>query len=141
MKTFRKTQQAEALKEETNKSLKEIQEKTTKQLKELNKIIQELTMEKETIKKVQRKEMLEMDNLGKRSGATTARITNRIEERISGIEDTIENIDISVKENTKCKNLLTQDIQEIRDTRKRSNLRTLGIEEGEESQLIGPKTS
>jgi hypothetical protein len=31
-----------------------------------------------------------------------------IEERISGAEDTIENIDRTVKENAKCKNLLTQ---------------------------------
>jgi uncharacterized coiled-coil protein SlyX len=45
-----------------------------------------------------------MDNLEKRSGATDVSISNRIqeiEERISGIEDTIEDIDISVKENTK----------------------------------------
>jgi regulator of replication initiation timing len=47
-----------------------------------------------------------MDNLEKRSRATDARITNRIqeiEERISDIKDTIENTDTSVKENTKCK--------------------------------------
>jgi uncharacterized coiled-coil protein SlyX len=44
-------------------------------------------------------------------------ITNRIqeiEERNSGAEDTIENIDITVKENAKCKKLLTQNIQESR---------------------------
>jgi len=48
------------------------------------------------------KTSLEMDSLGKRSGATDASTINRIqeiEERISGIEDTIENIDILVKEN------------------------------------------
>jgi hypothetical protein len=28
---------------------------------------------------------------------------NRIEERISGAEDTIENIETTIKENTKCK--------------------------------------
>ena len=47
---------------------------------------------------------LEIENLGKRSGVTDARITNRkkeIEERISGAEDIIENIDTTVKENTK----------------------------------------
>jgi hypothetical protein len=46
---------------------------------------------------------LESDGLGKRPGATDASITNRIqkiEERISGIEDTMEDIDTSVKENT-----------------------------------------
>jgi uncharacterized coiled-coil protein SlyX len=44
-----------------------------------------------------------------------ASITNRIqerEERISGAEITIENINTTVKENTKCKKLLTQNIQE-----------------------------
>jgi hypothetical protein len=30
-----------------------------------------------------------------------------MEERISGAEDSIENIDTTVKENAKCKNLLT----------------------------------
>ena len=74
-----------------------------------------------------------MDNLGKRSGATDATsITNRIqdiEERISCAEDTIENIDTSAKENTECKKLLTQNIQEIQDTIKRPNLRIIGIEE------------
>ena len=71
---------------------------------------------------------LEMDNLGKRSEATDASITNRIqeiEERITGVEDTIEDIDTSVKENTKCNKLLSQNIQEIQDTMKRSNLRII----------------
>ena len=39
-----------------------------------------------------------------------------MEERISGAEDSIENIDTTVKENTKCKRILTQNIQEIQDT-------------------------
>ena len=41
-----------------------------------------------------------MENLGKRSGAIDPNISNRIqeiEENISGAEDTIENIDITVK--------------------------------------------
>ena len=37
----------------------------------------------------------------------------KIEERFSGAEDTIENIDTTVKENAKCKKLLTQNVQEI----------------------------
>ena len=48
-----------------------------------------------------------MENIGKRTGTTDASITNRIqetEERISGVEDTIEDNDISVKENIKSKN-------------------------------------
>ena len=42
-----------------------------------------------------------------------ASINNRIqeiEERISDAEDTIESIDTTVKENTKCKKFLTQNI-------------------------------
>ena len=67
-------------------------------------------MEVEKIKKTQKKTTLEIENLGKKSGAIDASITNRIqeiEERISGAEDTIENIDTTVKENAKCKKLLT----------------------------------
>jgi hypothetical protein len=44
---------------------------------------------------------------------------DRREERISGAEDTIENIDITVKENAKSKELLTQNMQEIQDTMRR----------------------
>ena len=46
-----------------------------------------------------------------------------IEERISGAEDT---------------GFLTQNIQEIQDTMRRPNLRIIGIEESEDSQLNGP---
>ena len=59
---------------------------------------------------------MELENLRKRSGVIDASITNRIQdidERISEAEDTIENIDIIVKETAKSKNLLTQNIQEI----------------------------
>jgi hypothetical protein len=61
----------------------------------------------------------------------------KIKERISGAEDTIENIDTTVKENANCKNLLTQN-QEIQDTMRRPNLRIIGIEEREDSELKGP---
>jgi hypothetical protein len=47
---------------------------------------------------------VKIENLEKRSGFTDASITNRIQEivkRISGTEDTIENIDTTVKENAK----------------------------------------
>ena len=47
-----------------------------------------------------------MENLGKRSGATDASITNRIEETGERISSgTIEDIDISVKENAKGKKI------------------------------------
>jgi hypothetical protein len=49
---------------------------------------------------------MELRNIGKGSGVIDASITKRIqemEERISGAEDTIENIDTTIKENTKSK--------------------------------------
>ena len=66
-------------------------------------------MEIETIKKSQKVTTLEIENLGKKSGDIDASIINRmqeIEERISGTDDTIENIDTTLKENEKFKNLL-----------------------------------
>jgi len=57
-----------------------------------------------------------------------------LEERISGAKDTIKNTDITIKDNVKCKKI-TQDIQEIQDPMKRSNLRKIGIEESKDSQL------
>ena len=98
-------------------------------------------MELETTEKPQRETTLELENLGKRSGVMDASITNRIqeiEERISGAEDTIENIDTIVKENGKSKKLLTQNIREIQDTMRRPKLRIIGIEESEDSQFKGP---
>ena len=65
-------------------------------------------MEVETIKKPQMEANLEMKNLGKRSEITDVSITNRIqeiEERISSIEDTIEET-----------NTLSKKIQNIRNS-------------------------
>ena len=92
--------QEEDLKEEAQKSLKELQENTTKQVTELNKIIQDLKKEVDTIKKTQSEATLEIENLGKKSGTIDASISNRIqemEERISGAEDSIENICTTIK--------------------------------------------
>ena len=44
-----------------------------------------------------------------------------MEERTSSIEDTIEEVDTSVKENVESKKLLTQNIQEILDIMKDQN--------------------
>jgi hypothetical protein len=107
-------------------------------VKELNKIIQDLKMEVEKIKKSQRETTLEIENLGKRSELIHARITNKIkqtEERISGAEDTIENVDITVKENAKCKKFLTQNIQKTQDTFRKPNPRIIHRKESEDSQL------
>ena len=92
-------------------------------------------------KKSQRDETGERKKKKKNLGEIDASISNRIQEieqRISGTEDTIENIDTTVKENAKCKNLLTLNIQEIQDTMRRQNLRKIGIEEREDSQVKGP---
>jgi predicted nucleic acid-binding Zn-ribbon protein len=69
-------------------------------VKELNKTIQDLKMEVETIKKSQRDTTLKIENLGKKLGDIDAIIINRIqeiEERISGAKDSIENIDTTIK--------------------------------------------
>jgi hypothetical protein len=74
-------------------------------VKELNKEIQDLKVEVETIKRTQMEANLDMKNLGKRSGITDVSITNRmIEERISSVEDMVEETGITVKENSKHKN-------------------------------------
>ena len=85
-------------------------------------------MEIETLKKIQNETIREMENLGKRAGIID--VTNRIqktEEVISGIEDAIK--DKIVQENTINNKLLTQNFQEIQDTMKRPNLRTIRLEE------------
>jgi uncharacterized coiled-coil protein SlyX len=92
-------------------------------------------MEIETIKKSQRETTLEIENLRKRSGVIDASITNRIqeiEERISGAEDTIANIETTVKENAKCKKLLAQTSRKSRA--QWINLRIIGIEKSEDFQ-------
>ena len=62
-----------------------------------------------------------------------------MDENTSSIEDTIKEIEISVKENVKSKKSLTQIIQEIWDTMKGPNIQILEREEGENSQLQGPE--
>ena len=57
----------------------------------MNKAIQDLKLEVETIKKTQMEANLEVENLEKRSGITDVSISNRIqeiEERILVVEDT-----------------------------------------------------
>ena len=77
-----------------------------------------------------------MEQLGKRPGNTYLLvIINRIkemEEGLSGLEDNIEDIDTSVKENAKCTKFLTENIQESWDTMKRPNLWVIGTEKGKD---------
>jgi hypothetical protein len=52
------------------------------------------------------KKRLEIETLGKKSGTIDASISNRIKEmgeKISGAEDSIENMGTTIKENAKCK--------------------------------------
>jgi hypothetical protein len=115
---------------------------SSKEEKELNKNHPESKkMKVETIKKSQRETILKIEKLEKKSGAIDAKITNRIqeiEERISGAEDTIENIDTIIKENVKSKTILTQNIQEIQDTMIRPSLSIICIDEKEGFQLKWP---
>jgi hypothetical protein len=63
--------------------------------------------------KAQRETTLEIEILGKKSGTIDASISNRLKEmkeRLSGAEDSIENMDTTIKENAKCKKILTQNI-------------------------------
>jgi chromosome segregation ATPase len=120
--------------------LKEKQEYTSKQVMAMNKIILDLRREVDTIKKSQSEATLEIETFRKKSGNLDVRISNRIqemEERISITEDSIENIDNTIKENAKCKKILSQNIQEIQDTMRRPNLRKIGVDENEDFQLKG----
>ena len=106
---------------------------------ELNKTIQDLKMEGETIKESQRERTLEIEILGKKPG--TENFNNRtqeMEERISGVADSIENMDTTIKENVKCKKILIQSIHEIQHTMRRPNLSIIRIDENEDFQLKGP---
>ena len=77
----------------------------------MNKTIQDLKREVDTIKKTQSEATLEIETLGKESGTIDASISNRIQEmevRISGAEDSLENIATTIKENGKCKKTPTK---------------------------------
>ena len=66
--------------------------------------------EKETIKKTQAMGIIETEILRKQSGTTNTSMNSRIqkmEERISSTEDTIEEIDSAAKENIKSNKSLT----------------------------------
>jgi hypothetical protein len=67
----------------------------------MNKTVKDMKVEIEAIKEIKTWEILEIENLGKRTGTTDASFTKKIQEmgdRISGVEDAIE-------ENTKQKKI------------------------------------
>jgi hypothetical protein len=122
--------------------LKEKQEKTSKQVMEMNKTIIDLKRGSR-----HNKENPKWGNAGDRN--PRKEISNhRCEhqqqntrdgrKRISGAEDSIENIGTTFKENATCKKILTQNIQEIHDTMRRPNLRIIGVDENEDFQFKGP---
>jgi cell division protein FtsL len=120
-----------------------LQENTTKQVMQLNKTIQDLKREVDTINKTQSEATLEIETLGKKSGNIDASISNRIqkmEERISGAEDFIENVGTSIKENGRCKKILTQNIQDIQDRMRRPNLWIIGVDENEDFFFLTQRT-
>ena len=91
--------------------------------------VQDLKLEVESIKKTQTDKILEMKYLRKQIETIEASFVNKVqemEERLLVIEDTIKEIDTSIKENVKSKILLTPNIQEIWDI-KRLALRLIRI--------------
>jgi uncharacterized coiled-coil protein SlyX len=78
----------------------ELQEYTTKQVMELKKTIHDLQRKVEKIKKTQSEATPEKEILGKKSGNIDEIISNRIQEmedRISGAEDSIQNMNTTIK--------------------------------------------
>lgn len=60
-----KIKQVENLKDETNRSLKVIQENTIKPVNEISKIVNDLKLEIETVKKRKTEGTFDMENIGK----------------------------------------------------------------------------
>ena len=91
----------EDVRKDITNSFKEIQENTSKQVKELNKTIENLKMERETIQNFTKR-----DNPGDRKPRKDIEShryrIQQLGERIYSVQDTRENIDITVKENAKC---------------------------------------
>lgn len=85
---------------EVSKSPKEVKENTNKKLAEMNKTVQDLKMEIESIRRTQTEGILKMKNLGKPQHQNT---------RAGRVKDTIEEMDTSVKGSMKLKTLPTQD--------------------------------
>jgi hypothetical protein len=78
----------------------EKQENTSKEVMKMKQTILDLKREVDTIKKTQCEAMLEIETLGKKSVTIDGSIGNRIQEmekRISGEEDSVENISTTIK--------------------------------------------
>jgi hypothetical protein len=64
-----------------------------------------------------------------------------MEERISGTEDSIQNMGTTIKENAKCKKILPENIKEIQGTMRRPNLCIIGVDENDDFHLKGQQIS
>ena len=62
----------------------------------------------------------------------------RWKRKISDPKDSIENMGTTIKENAKCKTILTQNIQENQDLIRRLNLLIIVVDEKEDFQIKGP---
>lgn len=104
----------EAFKDEINKFLKEMQENTSKYAREVNKMVQELKIEIETVNKTKIEAIPLMETLRKNRNTTDKGITSRMqemEERIFLLENTMEEIGRLIKEKAKSKKFMIQIIQ------------------------------
>ena len=102
----------------------------------MNKTTQDLKRVVDTIKKTQSEATLEIETLGKKSGTIDASIRNRIqemEERISGAEDSIENISTTNKEHEK----IQKDPNSKHPGNYEKNKQIIGVDENEDYQLKG----
>ena len=61
-----------------------------------------------------------------------------MEEKISNTKDSIEKMGTTIKENAKCKTILTQNIQEKTDLMRRLNLLIIVVDGKEDFQIKGP---
>ena len=80
-----------------------------------------------------------MENLGRKQELQTQASPQNTRDRmkISGIKDTIKDIDTSVEENAKHKKFLTKTLRKSGTQWKRWNLRIIEIEDSEDSQFKG----
>jgi hypothetical protein len=89
----------EVLKEEINKSLKEIYENTNKEWKKMSKTVQDLMTQNESINRTQTEGNMEV-----KKNIYMYIYIYILEERISHIEDMVKEMDTSTNENFKSKN-------------------------------------
>jgi hypothetical protein len=102
----------EDFKKDISNFLKEIQENTTRQGKELNETIQDLKIEIEILKKTQRNTALEIENLGRRTSHE-----QNTRDHFSSRRYHTRHQNNSQGKYKNQKKLLSQNIQEIQDTR------------------------